>query len=265
MKTRSASIWSLRLITLAVWLLAVMCGVYWAMKFVTVKPVNAVFASTNPAVVLDTKAIAKLLGAPDIVATQAAITSASSNYALFGLAVTKVGTGVALISMDGKPAKPYRVGSKVADEWVLKSISRTYAILATAMSAADGMKLELPVRLAATGSISAPAGPAVGRSAMMQNPAVPMAPAVPPQVPSATSNILGAVAAGASPAAGVAAAMANAANPPGGLTPAQTDALAQRPISRFAPGQADQGARGRIPLAPPASFTAPVDVPPARQ
>ena len=251
MKTRSASIWSLRLITLAVWLLAVMCGVYWAMKFVTVKPVNAVFASTNPAVVLDTKAIAKLLGAPDIVATQAAITSASSNYALFGLAVTKVGTGVALISMDGKPAKPYRVGSKVADEWVLKSISRTYAILATAMSAADGMKLELPVRLAATGSISAPV--------------------VQPQIPNPTSYIPGAGvagvagAAGATPAAGLAAAMANAANPAAGLTPAQTDALAQRPISRFAPGQADQGTRGRIPLAPPASFTAPVDVPPARQ
>ena len=232
------------------------------MKFVTVKPVNAVFATTNPAVVLDSKAIAKLLDAPDLVATQALITPASSNYALFGLATTKAGTGVALISMDGKPAKPYRVGSKVADEWVLKSISRTDAILATAMNAADGMKLELPVRQAATGSINGPVGPANGRNAMVQTPAAPTAPVVQPQISSATSFIPGA---GASPSAGAAAAMANANNPAAGLTPAQTDALAQRPISRFAPGQADQGARGRIPLAPPASFTAPVDVPPVRQ
>ena len=106
MKTRSASIWSLRLITLAVWLLAVLCGVYWAMKFVTTKPVNAAFAATSPTVLLNSEAIAKLLGAPDLVATQAIITPASSNYALFGLATTKSGTGVALISMDGKPAKP---------------------------------------------------------------------------------------------------------------------------------------------------------------
>lgn len=265
MKTRSASIWSLRLITLAVWLLAVLCGVYWAMKFVTVKPVNAGFASTSPTVLLDSQAIAKLLGAPDLIATQATITPASSNYALFGLAVEKSGRGVALIATDGKPAKPYRVGSKVADEWVLKSISRTDAILATAMNAADGMKLELPVRLAATGSISAPAGPAGGRNAMMQNPTVPMAPVVQSQIPSVTSNIPGAVVAGASPAAGVAAAMANAANPTAGLTPAQIDAMAQRPISRFAPGQADQSTSARIPLAPPASFSAPVDIPPVRQ
>ncbi|MEO6294188.1 MAG: hypothetical protein ABIO88_16380 [Burkholderiaceae bacterium] len=240
-----------------------LCGVYWAMKFVTVKPVNAAFAATSPAVVLDSKAIAKLLGAPDLVATQAVITPASSNYALFGLAVTKTGSGVALISTDGKPAKPYRVGSKVADEWVLKSISRTDAILATAMNAADGMKLELPVRQSATGGINGLVGPAVGRNAMVQTPAAPMAPVVQPQVSSATSFIPGA---GASPSAGAAAAMANAANPTAGLTPAQVDAMAQRPVSRFAPGQADSGTRGRIPLAPPASFSAPVDgVPPVRQ
>lgn len=268
MKTRSASIWSLRLITLAVWLLAVLCGVYWAMKFVTVKPVNAVFAAASPAVVLDSQAIAKLLGAPDSVAGQAIITPASSNYALFGLAVTKTGTGVALISTDGKPAKPYRVGSKVADDWVLKSISRTDAILATAMNAADGMKLDLPVRQPATGSISALAGPAGGRNAIMSNPAAPAPLVVQPQIPSATSYIPGA---GSPPAAGAAAAMANAVNPTAGLTPAQTDALAQRPISRFAPGQAqaDQSTRARIPLtpaiAPPAANTAPIEAPPVRQ
>lgn len=254
MKTSPASLWSLRLITLAVWLAAVLCGVYWAMKFVTVKPVNASLAAATPAVVPDSQAIAKLLGATNSGAEQAILTTASSNYALFGLAMEKSGGGVALIATDGKPAKPYRVGSKVADEWVLKSISRTDVVLAASMNAADGMKLALPARQPATGSLNAPVG---GRNLVP-------APLVQPQIPSASSSLVPGM---GTPqvAGGVAAAMANAINPTAGLTPAQIDAMAQRPISRFAPGQADQGTQARIPLKPPASFTAPVDVPPARQ
>ena len=261
MKTRLAPSWSLRLITLAVWLVAVLCGAYWAFKFVAVKPINANLAASTPAIVVDSAAIAKLLGAIDTVAEKSTITPASSNYALFGLAMEKSGRGVALIATDGKPAKPYRVGSKVNDEWVLKSISRTDAILAVAMDAADGMKLDLPVRQPATTSMVAPAG--------ARNP-MPM-PAAQPQVSSATSFIPGAgsgSASGTVPSAGMAAAMANAVNPTAGLTPAQVDAMAQRPISRFAPGasgQPDQGTQARIPLKPPASFAPAADGTPVRQ
>jgi general secretion pathway protein C len=246
MKTRLAPSWSLRLITLAVWLVAALCVAYWAFKFVSVKPVNANMAASTPAIVVDSAAVAKLLGAIDNVAEKQTIVPASSNYALFGLAMEKSGMGVALIATDGKPAKPYRVGSKVADGWVLKSISRTDVILAASMDAVDGMKLDLPIRQPAT-SMVAPA------SVRNQMPAPPMQ----PQISSATSFIPGA---GAAPAAGMAAAMANAANPTAGLTPAQIDAMAQRPVSRFAPGaagaagQPDQGTQARIPLKPPASF-----------
>lgn len=250
MKTRSASIWSLRLITLAVWLLAVLFGAFWAMKFVTVKPVNAAYAVTSPAIAIDSQAIAKLLGAPDLVATKATITPASSNYALFGLATTDGGAGVALIATDGKPAKPYRVGSKVADEWVLKSISRTEAILATGMNAADGMKLDLPVRQPATGSFNTQGA---GRTGM------PL-PAVQPPIPPASGYIPGV---GTTSGAGVAAAMTAAANPTAGLTPAQTDAIAQRPLSRFAPGQPDNNARVRMPLTPPTASSTQLDTVPA--
>ena len=250
MKTRLAASWSLRLITLAVWLVAVLCGAYWAFKFVAAKPVNANTAASTPAIVVDSAAVAKLLGAIDNVAEKQTITPASSNYALFGLAMEKSGRGVALIATDGKPAKPYRVGSKVADGWVLKSISRTDVILAASMDAADGMKLDLPIRQPAT-SMVAPV------SARNQMPAPP----VQPQISSATSFIPGAGAGtstGVAPASGMAAAMANAANPTAGLSPAQVDAMAQRPISRFAPGasgQPDSGTQARIPLKPPASFT----------
>lgn len=156
MKTPPSKSWSLRLVTLTVWLLAVLCGAYWALKFVTVKPFNAAAAAATPPIVVDSLAVAKLLGATNSIAEKAIITPASSNYALFGLAVTSAGTGVALIATDGKPAKPYRIGSQVADDWVLKSVSRTEAILATAVNAPDGMKLELPARRPASVAIGAP-------------------------------------------------------------------------------------------------------------
>lgn len=254
MKTSLSTSWSLRLITLGVWLLVMLCGVYWAMKFVKVKPVSAAFAAAAPAVALDTQAIARLLGASNSVADKSIMTPASSNYVLFGLAMEKAGGGVALIATDGKPAKPYRVGSLVAGEWVLKSVSRTEAILATSVSAPDGIKLDLPLRQAATGIIGmAPAG---GR---VQIPVPAQLPQVQPQIPSASSFVPA-----APPAAGLGSTMANVANPTA-LTPTQTDALAQRPVSRFAPGQSDQGTRARIPLTPPASFTAPVDGQTVRQ
>jgi general secretion pathway protein C len=226
MKTSLSSSWPLRLITLTVWLVAVLCGVYWAMKFVTVKPVTANSAAIAPAVVVDSAAVAKLLGATNSIAGQAVTTPASSNYALFGLAVTGSGTGVALIATDGKPAKPYRVGSKVADDWVLKSVSRTEAILATAVNAPDGMKLELPARRPASVGVGATVGAAPG--------------VVTPQV-------------GGLPGT-------TAANPvPAGQLPLAFDPSTRRPVSRFAPlPQSELSTSGRVPAPSASSAVVPV-------
>lgn len=259
MKTRLAPSWSLRLITLAVWLVAVLCGAYWALKFVTVKPISANAAALTPAIVVDSSAVAKLLGAIDNVAGKATITPASSNYALFGLAMTSGGHGVALIATDGKPAKPYRVGSKVADDLVLKSVSRTEAILATSLSAADGMKLELPVRQPASTSVSALAP---GRTAFPALPIAPMMPATvaPSPLPTPTTPSTYIPGAGG-PAGGAAAtAMANLRNNPAAQIPGSigsADPTMQMPVSRFAPPpQSEMSNTGRIPsTAPPAAST----------
>ncbi len=243
MKTPSLKSWSLRLITLAVWLLAVLCAAYWVLKFVTVKPANNVFAAAAPAITIDSDAVAKFLGAPVLGANQPIITPASSNYALFGIVRAVAGAGVALIATDGKPAKPYRVGSMVGDDLVLKSISRSDAILASSMSAPDGMKLELPIRApAAVGAPMAPTAnlaPSGRGAAPFQFPApVAAAPNLAPQT------------------GGLGAAMANAANPAGSnsFIPVQPDASAQRPVSRYAPiPQSEQSTSGRVPMSPPAN------------
>ncbi len=138
--------WTLRLFTLLIWLLVGLCAAYWAFKFVTTKPLEATAALAAPTVVVDSKAVGKLLGATDNLAVKAINTPANSNFALFGLARSAGGQGVALIALDGKPAKPYRVGSTVADNLVLKSISKTGIILAASLQAPDGVTLELPDR-----------------------------------------------------------------------------------------------------------------------
>jgi general secretion pathway protein C len=144
----SSNSWTLRLFTLLIWLLVGLCTAYWAFKFATTKTVEATAALAAPTVVVDSKAIGKLLGATDVVTAKALNTSASSKFALFGLANSVGGQGVALIALDGKPAKPYRVGSLVADDLILKSISKTGVVLATSLKSPDGVTLELPERKA---------------------------------------------------------------------------------------------------------------------
>ncbi|MEQ1535644.1 MAG: type II secretion system protein N, partial [Burkholderiaceae bacterium] len=142
--------WTLRLFTFMVWAAVGLCAAYWAFKFVTTTPVEATAAMVKPAVVVDTKAIAKLLGATDSIAMQSVNSSSKVKLSLFGLATSPSGQGIALIAIEDKPAKPYQVGAKVTDDLVLKSISKVDAVLAASATAPDGPKLELPVRKPAT-------------------------------------------------------------------------------------------------------------------
>lgn len=142
------SSWTLRLFTLLIWLLVGLCAAYWAFKFVTTKTVEATTAQSLPTVEIDSKAVGKLLGATDVVAVKATNTPASTKFVLFGLANSAGGQGYALIALDGKPAKPYRVGSLVADNLLLKSISKNGVILASSLKSPDGVTLDLPERKA---------------------------------------------------------------------------------------------------------------------
>jgi general secretion pathway protein C len=138
------SSWTLRLFTLLIWLLVGLCAAYWAFKFVTTKTVEATTTQSLPTVEIDSKAIGKLLGATDVAAVKATNTPASTKFVLFGLANSAGGQGYALIALDGKPAKPYRVGSLVADNLLLKSISKNGVILASSLKSPDGVTLDLP-------------------------------------------------------------------------------------------------------------------------
>jgi general secretion pathway protein C len=205
--------WTLRLFTLLVWAAIGLCTAYWMFKFVTTEAIDAISTTTTSSVVVDTKAVAKLLGATNG-STEKLVdtTRVDVKLSLFGLAASPGGQGFALIAEADKPARPYRIGAKVTDDLVLKSISKTNAILAASMSAPDGLKLELPIRKPGT---------LVATTNMAQPPSAQPIPSVANAANASTTN---------------ATAAANAplyANTIGTLNPVLAESL--RPTSRFAP------------------------------
>ncbi|MBS7806174.1 hypothetical protein KIH26_01040 [Variovorax sp. PCZ-1] len=144
-----------RFATFLVWLLAALCCVYWVLKFVRgpVAPMSAVAASTSQVAAVDTQALARGLGGgqtpaasnpTDVVAAPSAFQAA--RFVISGVVVQKAGSGkgVALIAVDGKPPRPYRVGTALADGVVLHSVSPGKAMLSASVDAAPGLTLELP-------------------------------------------------------------------------------------------------------------------------
>jgi general secretion pathway protein C len=241
--------WTLRVFTLLIWLLVGLCAAYWAFKFVTTKPVEATAALAAPTGVVDSKAVGKLLGATDAVAGKPANTPASTKFVLFGLASSAGGQGVALIALDGKPAKPYRVGSAVADDLLLKSISKTGVMLATSLQAADGVTLELPARKPANiGPIATLANPGAANPTGNPSGNPSFNPSVPPFVPPVLPPVMPSAA--VIPPQVPAAPVFTAPMPPGAILPsasgtaAAAAGLSDRPaaISRFAPRTPADGA-----------------------
>jgi general secretion pathway protein C len=56
----------------------------------------------------------------------------------------RTSSGAALISVDGQPAKPFRVGAPVEGQLVLKSVSPRQAQLATSLDSPALVRLDMP-------------------------------------------------------------------------------------------------------------------------
>jgi hypothetical protein len=101
-------------------------------------------------------AVGRLLGqtaaAP---ATTTAAPSLSSRFNLIGVVAGRSQQGAALIAVDGRPAKPYRVGSAVDEGLVLQSVAPRRAVLAASAAGPAVVTLEMPVQ--ATTPLSAAA------------------------------------------------------------------------------------------------------------
>jgi general secretion pathway protein C len=181
--------WMIRLSTLAIWLLAAATAVYWVLKFVPspTAPANAAVVGGLTTLQPDSSALARGLGG-GLVAVTAAANSApvvstidAARFVLTGI-VTGQGKqqNLALIAMDGKPARPYKVGAELTDGVVLVSVNRYEAGLGTSADAAPGATLQLPRLFASAGGANQPSfNPSSGQ--MVPAPNVPQY--IPPPTP----------------------------------------------------------------------------------
>ena len=147
MQTRSHQPWGVRLGTLAIWALAAASAAYWGLRL-TARPPGMPAPTAAPApVAADMQAMARLLSAVTAQTPQAAAAPVSSRFALVGvLAGQQGGSGAALIAVDGKPAKPYRVGATVDAGLVLQSLGPRQARLGAGQEGVTTVTLEMPVR-----------------------------------------------------------------------------------------------------------------------
>jgi general secretion pathway protein C len=144
MVTTSGSRWAVAGSTFAIWALVAASAAYWGLKLSGTSGVaTAPPAARSPAPV-DPAAVARLLGYSPAVGTSPQ-PSAASRFSLVGVVASRAHSGAALISVDGKPPKPFRVGATVDEGLVLKSVDARRAELAPSMDAAPTITLDLPL------------------------------------------------------------------------------------------------------------------------
>ena len=93
---------------------------------------------------VNVSAAARSLGAAPVQA--AAAPNLASRFQLQGVMAGGPNAGAALIAVDGKPAKPYRVGAVVADGMVLQSAQGRRISLGASMDGPQSLALELPAK-----------------------------------------------------------------------------------------------------------------------
>lgn len=141
-----------RMLSLLIWALVAACAVFWGLRlFTRPQPVpSGAVVATAP--VAATGELDRMLGAPPVQAVaEAAVVQADSRFKLLGLVAPRAGraggpgSGLALISVDGKPARAVAVGREVeAGGLRLLAVSQREADLGMARGAPT-VKLVLPM------------------------------------------------------------------------------------------------------------------------
>ena len=131
--------------SLLVWGVVAFSAVTWGLRWSATgtSPSNAT-AAAQALPEVDVSAAARSLGAAPVQA--AAAPTLASRFQLQGVMAGGPDAGAALIAVDGKPAKPYRVGAVVADGLVLQSAQGRRVTLGAAMDGPQTFMLELPAK-----------------------------------------------------------------------------------------------------------------------
>ncbi len=152
--------------TSVVWALVAASSLYWGFKLFSRPPpvpANALLAEPAAWVRGD---LSRLFGAeaPPAQAPVGPEPAADSRFQLLGVvsprAARAAQEGLALIAVDGKPARAYRVGAVVDGQTVLQAVGARGATLGPRDGAARVALNLVPPQAAATGQLAPPAGAA---------------------------------------------------------------------------------------------------------
>ena len=136
----------LRLTSLLVWAVVAYSAVVFALQWWDGVPVDTVVLGSEQKQVLsdvDSLSVSKALGVAPV---QSASASLASRFVLVGVMDGGPLQGVALISVDGKPAKPYRLGQAVSEGSVVVGTGPKKAELGPQLGVASSLVLELPIK-----------------------------------------------------------------------------------------------------------------------
>jgi general secretion pathway protein C len=145
--------------TFVVWALVAAGALFWGLRLlVSAPPVppGTPVATLGPAVRGD---LTRLLGAdpPPVVAATAAAPPPDARFQLIGVVTPRERSasreGLALIAVDGKPAKAFRVGAVIDGQTILKSVAARGAMLGPRDGAPQVSLSLAPPSAAATGAL----------------------------------------------------------------------------------------------------------------
>lgn len=131
---------------MVVWLAAGAALVWWLLALSARGAWQPVPVLPAPAVVAEPAAVARALGHREGAApvSERMQPAAGARLRLLGVAAQPALKGAALLSVDGQPARPFRVGDKVSDAWVLQSVDRQRVRLVSSDDKGGEIELTLP-------------------------------------------------------------------------------------------------------------------------
>lgn len=140
--------WTVRITTLLVWALALFSVAYWTLRFVaTPSEVPGAPAAFTAAPPVDPQAVARLLGAgeqPGVAGAPAPAANLAGRFVLTGVVADRRGGGAALIAVDGRPPRPYLVGSRVEEGLIVQGVEGRRVMLGAERGGPHLLVLELP-------------------------------------------------------------------------------------------------------------------------
>ena len=136
--------WAVRASTFLIWTLALFSAAHWALRMAATPTGDLVAPPVQrPAPVASPAAVAKLLGASPQAPT-AASPSLASRFVLTGVVANALGGGAALLAVDGRPPKPFRVGGRIDDNLIVQAVDGRRVMLGAEMGGPHLLVLDLP-------------------------------------------------------------------------------------------------------------------------